>query len=238
MPENSNNRTLKKKRSERRAGPRYRLSAPPKIGMFQTDTGTLIQVHLVDLSQGGCQVEAEAVLPLGTEVTVMLEKGSNHVRAQARVVRASPSQILAVAFTSMEGDGFRILDEWLSTFITTTWVATNRRKSQRAAIHIEVSISGYNPRGVRFTEDAETVEISAIGGSVVLRAEVQKGQMLVLSNPKTKVEVECLVANIEARGADKLVGLAFKVPNQPFWPINFPPAGWSHSDPYAKRYGS
>jgi len=238
MAENSNNRNQKRKSSERRTGPRYRLSAPPKIEMLQTETGTLIQVRLVDLSQGGCQVETDCVLPLGTEVTVTLEKSSNQVRAQARVVRASPNQALALAFTSMEGEGFRILDEWQSTFVATTWVAANRRKSQRAAIQIEVSISGYNSGGVRFTEDTETVEISALGGSVILRTTVHKGQRLVLSNPKTKVEVECIVANIEVKGAERLIGLAFNVPNQPFWPINFPPAGWSQNDPYAKRYGS
>jgi hypothetical protein len=206
--------------------------------MLLTESGTFIQVRLVDLSQGGCQVVTERVLPLGTEVKVTLEKSGDQVKALARVVRTYEDQGLALAFTSMEGEGFRILDEWLSTFVATTWVAANRRRSQRAAMQIEVSVSGYDAKGAGFTEDTKTVEISAFGGSVILRTPVHKGQRLVLSNLKTKVKVECIVANSEARGTERLVGLAFMVANQPFWPMNFPPAGWSHSDPYAKRHGS
>jgi hypothetical protein len=138
----------------------------------------------------------------------------------------------------MEGDGFRILDEWLSTFVAATWAAANRRRSQRAAIQIDVSVSGYNSKGVPFTENTGTVEISALGGSVILRIPVKKGQRLVLSNLQTQVKVECMIANLEAKGTEWLVGLAFIEANQGFWPIDFPPADWSPSHPDAKRYGS
>ena len=47
----------------------------------------------------------------------------------------------------------------------------------------------------RFTEDTTTVEISAFGGSVILKTRVRRGQRLVLSNLQTKVTVECLVAH-------------------------------------------
>ena len=238
MSDNSKERGLHRRISERRTSPRYRLSTPPKVEILYTENGAPIKVRLADLSQGGCYVETDCVLPLGTEVTVTLEKSGDHVRAQARVVRGSPDKGLALAFTSMEGDGFRILDQWLSTFVAATWAAANRRRSQRVSLQIEVSVSGYNAKGLPFTEDARTVEISAFGGSVILRKPVRKGQRLVLSNLQTKVKVECLVANLEARGAEWLVGLAFMVVNQPFWPIEFPPADWSPSHPDAKRYGS
>jgi len=32
-----------------------------------------------------------------------------------------------------------------------------------------------------------------------------------------------MVAHHEARGTEWQIGLAFIVPNQPFWPIDFPP---------------
>lgn len=238
MADKTSNRNQRRKGSERRTGPRYRLSAPPNIEILHRETVTPIQARLMDLSQGGCHIETDRILSLGDEVAVRLEKGGNEVRAMARVVRASPDHGLALAFTSMEGEGYRILDEWLSTFVATTWVATNRRRSQRAAFQIEVSVAGYNSRGAQFTEDTETVEISSHGGTLLLRTPVRKGQRVVLSNPKTKVAVECIVATIEIRGDRCLIGLAFYVPNQPFWPVNFPPVGWSQSDPYAKRYGS
>jgi hypothetical protein len=227
-----------RKNPDRRTSPRYRLSAPPEVEILRVEGGTPVKARLGDLSREGCYVETDCALPLETEVTVTLKKSDDHVTAQARVVRVSPNKGLVLAFTSMEGDGFRILDEWLSTFVAATWAAANRRRSQRAAIQIDVSVSGYNSKGVPFTENTGTVEISALGGSVILRIPVKKGQRLVLSNLQTQVKVECMIANLEAKGTEWLVGLAFIEANQGFWPIDFPPADWSPSHPDAKRYGS
>jgi hypothetical protein len=160
---------------------------------------------------------------LETELTVTLKKGVDSVKALARVVRAVPNKGLALAFTSMEGEDFRILESWLSLFVATTWVAANRRRSQRAAMQIDVRVSGYNSEGARFTEATRTLAISAFGCSVVLGAPVRRGQRLVLFNAQTKKMVECMVAHHEARGTEWQIGLAFIVPNQPFWPIEFPP---------------
>ncbi|MEI4927104.1 hypothetical protein Q8G50_31810, partial [Klebsiella pneumoniae] len=60
----------------------------------------------------------------------------------------------------MKGEDFRILDQWLSGFVVTSWVVSNRRRTQRVAMDIEVRVSGYNAEGARFTEDTHTVEIS------------------------------------------------------------------------------
>src|ERR1700687_5240168 len=95
--------------SEHRASPRYRLSAPPEVEILTVTSGTPIKARLADLSLGGCYVETKSLLPLGTELTITLKKSGDHVRAQARVVRASPNQGLGLAFTSMGGEQFRIL---------------------------------------------------------------------------------------------------------------------------------
>ena len=199
---------------------------------------TPVQARLVDLGLGGCYLKTDCVLPLGAEVSLTLKKSAEQVRAKARVVRTSPNEGLAFAFTSMEGAGFQMLDGWLSTFVSTTWAAGNRRRSQRVAIQIKVKVSGYTVAGERFTEDTTTVEISALGGLVNLRSPVNTGQRLALSNPQTRVTAECVVAYVQARDAAWQVGLAFTVPNQPFWPVDFPPTDWSPHHPDAKRFGS
>jgi hypothetical protein len=183
-------------------------------------------------------VETDCEIPLGTEVTVRLTKGEDQVRAQARIVRALPKKGLGLAFTSMEGEGFRILESWLSTFVATTWAAENRRRSQRVAMEIKVRVSGYDSAGARFTEDTKTVTISAFGGLVTLRTPVKRGQRLVVTNLQTKKTVECMVANNEAKGTEWRVGLAFMVLNQSFWPVDFPPTDWSTHHADAKRFGS
>jgi PilZ domain len=222
MSDNSKMQDHPHSRSERRTNPRYRLSPPPEVEILHGDNGALVQASLGDLSRGGCYVQTDCILPLETEVTVTLKKSGDHVRAQARVVRATPHEGLALAFTSMEGEEFRILESWLSIFVATTWVAANRRREQRVAMQVEVRVSGYNGDGARFTEDTRTVMINAFGCLVILRNPVNRGQRLVLSNTRTKRTVECMVAYHEAKGTDWQVGLAFPVPNQPFWSIDFP----------------
>ncbi len=216
------------KRSDRRTSSRYRSIPFLKAEILDPESGTPVKARLGDLSQGGCSIETDYVLPLGTEVTVMLSKDRDQVKARARVVRASPNEGMGLAFTAMGAEEFRLLDSWLSTFVATSWVAANRRKSQRVAMKIEVMVSGYNAEGTRFKEDTHTIEISALGGLVILKTAVKRGQKLVLSNPKTKVAVECMVAYHETKAAVSHVGLAFVVLNQPFWPVEFPPADWSH----------
>jgi hypothetical protein len=238
MSDDSNKRDHQRKSSERRTSPRYQLSVAPEVEILHAESGKLVKARLGDLSRGGCYVQTDCVLPLETEVTITLKKGGDHVRAQARVVRASPNDGLALAFTSMEGEEFRILDSWLSTFVAATWVAANRRKTQRVAMQIEVRVSGYNAEGTRFTEDTHTVEISAFGGLVTIRTRVNRGQRLVLTNLQTKETVECMVAYHAAKGTAWQVGFAFIGLNQPFWPIDFPPDDWPPRDPDTKQSGS
>ena len=228
MSHDFQNRDHPPKGSERRTSSRYRLSQAPEVEIVHKKNGTPFNARLVDLSRGGCYIETDCSLPLETEITITLKKSGDEVKAQARIVRAFPDQGLALAFTSMEGNGFQILDSWLSTFVATTWVSANRRKSQRVAMQIKVRISGYNTEGTRFVEDTNTVEISAYGGSVILHTPMNRGQRLVLTNLKSKVTVECLVVYREAKDTAWLLGLAFIVANQSFWQINFPPPDWSH----------
>jgi c-di-GMP-binding flagellar brake protein YcgR len=238
MSDNSRDRNNPRKRSERRTSSRYRLSQPPEVEILHSTSRTPIEARLGDLSRGGCYVETDFVLPVDTEVAIVLKKRGEQVTAQARIVRVFPNAGLALAFTSMEGDGFQILDGWLSAFVAATWVAANRRRTQRVAMQVGVRVSGYDTEGARFTVDTKTVEISVSGGSVVLQTVVRPGQRLVLSNQETKATVECMVVQCGEKGSARQVGFAFIVANQSFWPIVFPPADWSSRALEATRSSS
>ena len=224
------------KGAERRTSTRYRMSAPPEIEIFNSESGVPMKARLRDLSRGGCYAESDYSLPLGTEVSIKLINGGDEVKATAQVVRTTRNEGVAFQFTSMDGIGFRILDSWLSTFIVMTWTAANRRKTQRVTMQIDLRISGYDVKGVRFTEDTRTVEISPLGGSVILKNHVRIGQRVVLSNSQTKVTVECMVVHYETKGMARQVGLAFMIPNQSFWPLTFPAANRSPTNRTTKRY--
>jgi c-di-GMP-binding flagellar brake protein YcgR len=222
--------------SERRSCTRYQLSPSPEVEILQGDDGTAIRASLGDISRGGCYLHTDFALPLEAEVTVILKLSGDLVRAQARVVRAALNKGLALEFTSMESEDFRILETWLSSVVVKKWLAANRRRAQRVAIQIAVSVSGYDEEGERFMEDTQTLVISAYGCLVTLSSPVKKGQRVVLSSPQTNRTSECIVARHEARGTSREVGLAFSVPNQQFWPISFPPSDWSPQHPDAKQF--
>jgi PilZ domain-containing protein len=237
MSDHSEKPVHKRKGSENRASPRYRMPSPPEVQLLGPESSTPINARLGDLSSGGCFVETDYLPPQGTEVTITFKKSGDHLKAQAQVVRVSPNEGLALVFTSMEAEDFRTLESWLSIFVATAWVAANRRGTQRVAMEIEVRVSGYNTEGARFTEDTHTVQISGFGCLVTLRTPVNRGKRLILTNLQTKKTVECLVAYHEASGDAWQVGLAFIALNQSFWPVDFPPADWSRQHPDAKKAG-
>jgi hypothetical protein len=233
-PKSSERKTSHNLRFEPRANPRYRLSVSPEVEILPSDNCEPIRVNLVDISRGGCFVETDHELPLDSEVAITLKKGDDRVQAMTRVARVSPGKGLALEFTSMGREEFQLLDNWLSRFVMATWVEANRRKAQRVAMQIKVNVSGYNSEGARFGEDTNTIVISGFGCLVSLHNPVKKGQRVVLSNAQTKRTTECLVASQEGKGTASNIGLAFTVPNQSFWPVDFPPADWSPRHPDAK----
>lgn len=214
------NPDLRRKGSNRRTNPRYRLSP----SLVEAEISHRFQARLGDLSRGGCYLETEVVLPLEAEVTVILRNGEDQIQAQARVVRALPNQGLSLSFTSMPAEEFRVLESWLASFVATNWAADQRR-SERAAAEIEIKVSGYNREGKRFTEDTKTAVISASGCLVTLMTPVSRGQRVVLSIAKSKAQAECMVVFHEVRGETRHVGLAFIAPTLAFWPIDILPTG-------------
>lgn len=199
--------------------------------MTLVESGAPVKALLADLSRGGCYVETDCELPVETELALTLKKDGDQVKARARVVRVIKQEGLALEFTSMEGEGFRILDFWLSFYIVATWTAANRRRTQRVTTQIKVKVSGYTTQGTRFMENTHTVEINNFGGSVILKTPVNMGQRLVMSNPETRKTVECMVVFHEASGTAWKVGLAFIATNIAFWPTEFQPTDDGPHDP-------
>jgi len=238
MSAHSNKPGQKRKSPEHRKSPRYRLPSPPAVEILDVESGAPIKARIVDLSSGGCFVETDYFPPLGTEINLTLKKSGDQLKARAQVVRVSPNEGMALIFTSMGAEEFRTLESWLSIFVATSWVEANRRATQRVAMQIEVRVSGYDSEGARFTEETRTVQISGFGCLVTLKTPVNRGKRLILTNLQTKRTVECLVAYHEGSGSVWQVGLAFTALNQPFWPVDFPPADWSRNHPDAKKIGS
>jgi hypothetical protein len=96
------------------------------------------------------------------------------------------------------------------------------RRSQRIFHKMRLQALGRSHEGRKFREICETLVVSAHGGLLSLRHEVDNGEMLVLVNPETQEEQECRIVYIGESGARGMrVGVEFLTPAPHFWGIDF-----------------
>ena len=75
----------------------------------------------------------------------------------------------------------------------------------------------------KFKETCETVVVNAHGGLLLLKHEVDKTAMLVITNPETLEEQECRVVYMGDPGdKGQRVGIEFLTPAPRFWGVEFP----------------
>jgi hypothetical protein len=155
--------------------------------------------------------------------------------APARVVYSRASKGMGLVFTTIKPEQNRTLGMWLAESRETSWLAANRRKSQRVLMAISVLVSGKTEAGSPFEEETQTRAISAHGALILMSMQVHRGQRLTLSNVQTKAALECVVAHIDRRqGEHPQAGVEFTLPNPMFWHVAFPPKDWTPRHPDAK----
>ena len=101
-------------------------------------------------------------------------------------------------------------------------VQTGNRRSQRMFHRMRLQALGRSHDGRKFREVCETQVVSAHGGLLMLRNEVDNGGILVLVNPETQEEQECRIVYLgETRDRGTRVGVEFLTPAPHFWGIDF-----------------
>jgi hypothetical protein len=96
------------------------------------------------------------------------------------------------------------------------------RRSQRVFHRMRLQALGRNHEGRKFREICETLVVSAHGGLLNLRHEVDNGEMLVLVNPETQEEQECRIVYLgDTNNKGTRVGVEFLTPAPHFWGIDF-----------------
>jgi hypothetical protein len=221
--------------ADRRAHPRYEFTAAVEV--IATESGARIKTRVRDLSQEGCYVDTDKPLPLGTVTDVHITKGAQLFEARGRVVYSRADKGMGLIFTAIEPEQRGTLGTWLAESRETSWLAANRRRSQRVLMAVPVRVSGQNVRGAPFEEDTHTRAISAHGTLILMVTQVHRGQRLTLSNVQTKAALECVVAHIDrGRGEQRQVGVEFTLPNPMFWHVAFPPKDWTPRHPHAKPH--
>jgi hypothetical protein len=219
--------------ADRRTHPRYAFTAAVEVAA--DEPGARLKTRVRDLSQRGCNVDTDSPFPLGTSTDVRIIKGAESFEARARVVYNQPGKGMGLMFTAVGPDQLGTLSKWIAESRELSWLAANRRRSQRVLMKVPVRISGQAGAASFFEEDTYTLAISAHGALLVVEAPVYRGQRFTLSNVQTKATLECIVAHIDkASGVQTRVGVEFMLPNQTFWRVAFPPKDWTPRHPDAK----
>ena len=92
------------------------------------------------------------------------------------------------------------------------------RRSSRVFHKMRVQAQGRSQNGRKFRETCETVVVNAHGGLLLLKHEVNDGEMLVISNPETQEELECRIVYLgDAGDKGQRVGIEFLTPAPHFW---------------------
>ena len=107
------------------------------------------------------------------------------------------------------------------------------RRSARVFHKMRVHAKGRGYRGKKFTETCETQVVNAHGGLLLLKQEVNLGEMLVLIHPESLEEQECRIVYLgEPGNKGQRVGVEFLTPAPHFWGLDLgenPVAGTEES---------
>ena len=96
------------------------------------------------------------------------------------------------------------------------------RRSGRAFHRMRVEARGRAHNRKKFKETCETVVVNAHGGLLMLKHEIDNGEMIVLTNPETLEEQECrVVYQGEPGEKGQRIGVEFLTPAPRFWGLEF-----------------
>src|SRR5215472_17395433 len=219
--------------ADRRANPRYAFHATAEV--VATGSASKSKTRVRDLSQQGCYLDTESPLPLGTTANVRMAKAAKSLEVQGRVVYNQPGRGMGLMFTAVKPEHGGTLDVWIAESRETSWLAANRRRSQRVMMKVPVRVSVQVGAAPVTEEETHTLAVSAHGALLAFSAPPYRGQRLTLTNPQTKDSLECVVAHIDRFPNEQVrVGVEFLLPNPTFWHVAFPPKDWSPRHPDAK----
>jgi hypothetical protein len=98
-----------------------------------------------------------------------------------------------------------------------------RRRSQRVALSIPVTVAEPQSNRRVIVERTHTLAVSRYGGLIALRSSVGPGQSLLMTNRVSRVSKECRVVYLGPHDQDNWqVGVEFVDPATEFWNITFP----------------
>jgi hypothetical protein len=115
--------------------------------------------------------------------------------------------------------------------MSTTVEFSAPRRSARVFRKLKIQAQGRAHNGKKFRETCETLVVSAHGGLLMLKHEVDDGELLVITNPETQEEIESRIVFLgELCDEGQRVGIEFLTPAPRFWGLEFSDQAAPRSD--------
>jgi hypothetical protein len=106
--------------------------------------------------------------------------------------------------------------------MTTTVEFSTPRRSARIFRKMKIEAQGRAHNGKKFRETCQTLVVSAHGGLLTLKHEVNHGELLTITNPETQEEIECRIVFLgDLCAGGQRVGIEFLTPAPHFWGLEF-----------------
>jgi hypothetical protein len=106
--------------------------------------------------------------------------------------------------------------------MNTTIEFSTPRRSNRVFRKLKVQAQGRAHNGKKFRETCETLVVSEHGGLLMLKHEVDNGEVLVITNPETQEEIECRIVYLgDLCDRGQRVAVEFLTPAPHFWGLEF-----------------
>ncbi|GAC1678076.1 MAG: hypothetical protein PVS2B2_14940 [Candidatus Acidiferrum sp.] len=97
-------------------------------------------------------------------------------------------------------------------------ISSTARRGGRIFYKMRVQAKGRGHNGRKFRETCSTVVVNSHGGLLLLKHEVDDGEMLVLIHPESLEEQECRIVYLGEPGdKGQRVGVEFLTPAPHFW---------------------
>jgi hypothetical protein len=115
MPYDQQRTTFGTRRSainERRTTPRYQFTASTEA--IEPHSGVRIAGRTSDLGRGGCYIDTISPFPVGTIITVRINRENQSFKAEGKVVFSQTGMGMGVAFATTDPDQLWTLEKWIS----------------------------------------------------------------------------------------------------------------------------
>ncbi len=106
-------------------------------------------------------------------------------------------------------------------------ITINQRRSERVILRVPVIVTIETATNESLQDEAYTRVVNAHGGLLTAGIEVADGQLMMLTNPKTRMSRECRVVSCKRANSHEFsISFDFEGPAPDFWTVGCTPANW------------